>query len=434
MPWKETCVSDERLRFVLACLEEADSMAALCRRFGISRRVGYKWVSRYKECGPAGLAQRSRAPHTHPNQVEAEVERRILSMRADHPTWGPRKLLAAVARQCRQDQGRATTTTTTTTVDLPAASTVGQMLKRAGLVLPRARRRRDRAAWASPAPADPQDPAATAAAAGDAPNGLWNADFKGWFRTGDGRRCHPLTVTDAHSRYLLWCQSLPRTDGRAARPAFEAAFRRFGLPAAIRTDNGSPFASTGLAGLSQLSAWWLRLGIAHVRIAPGRPQQNGSHERMHGTLKRETASPPAATLRAQQARFDAFVREYNHDRPHEGLPGMATPASLYAPAAPRPYPDRLPELDYGREWLRRNVDGSGRFSWAGANVFLSHALEGQAVGLRDLRAAGDAAGDEAGGGGGGRYFEVRFATVELGVFDAGRGRLLRPRERRHLVV
>jgi transposase InsO family protein len=410
MPWKETRVSDERLRFVLACLEAQDSMAALCRRFGVSRRVGYKWVSRYKECGPAGLVERSRAPHTCPNQVEAEVERRILSVRADHPTWGPRKLLAAVARRCARDGGEE--------IDLPAASTVGQMLKRAGLVVPRRGRRPDRGAWAPPAPTD-----APGAGAGG-PNRLWNADFKGWFRTGDGLCCNPLTVTDAHSRYLLWCQSLPRTDGRSARPAFEAAFRRFGLPDAIRTDNGSPFASTGLVGLSQLSAWWLRLGIRHVRIDPGHPEQNGSHERMHGTLKRETARPPAATLRAQQARFDAFVTEYNHDRPHEGLPGMATPASLYAPS-PRAYPERLPAVEYGDEWQRRNVDGNGRFSWAGEDRFLSHALEGQAVGLRDLRVGGDGAG---------RYFAIRFATLELGVFDARRGRMLRPRERRHLVV
>jgi putative transposase len=417
MPWKETCVSDERLRFVLACLEEEDSMAALCRRFGVSRRVGYKWVSRYKECGPAGLAERSRAPHTSPNQVEAEVERRILSMRADHPSWGPRKLLVAVARRCERE-GQA--------IDLPAASTVGQMLKRAGLVVPRGRRR-DRGAWAAPpAPSNAQD----AGGGGAGPNRLWNADFKGWFRTGDGRCCSPLTVTDAHSRYLLWCQSLPRTDGHAARPAFEAVFRRFGLPQAIRTDNGSPFASTGLMGLSQLSAWWLRLGIAHVRIEPGKPQQNGSHERMHGTLKRQTASPPAATLRAQQARFDAFVREYNHERPHEGLPGMATPASRYTPSE-RAYPERLPAVDYGDEWQRRNVDGNGRFSWAGQDRFLSHALEGQTVGLRDLYAGADGI---AAAGGGARYFAVRFMNVELGVFDARRGRMLRPRERRHLVV
>jgi transposase InsO family protein len=404
MPWKETCVSDQRLRFVLACIESQDSMAELCRRFEISRRVGYKWLTRYKQSGPAGLGERSRAPHTSPGRVEEEVERRILSMRADHPTWGPRKLLVAVARRCGRD-GRE--------IDLPAASTVGQMLKRAGLV--RSRRRRERGTWAPP-------PGAGVGRPGGGPNDLWNADFKGWFRTLDGARCQPLTVTDAHSRYLLWCQSLPRTSAHAARPAFEAAFRRFGLPAAIRTDNGSPFASTGLAGLSQLSAWWLRLGIAHRRIEPGKPQQNGSHERMHGTLKREAASPPAATLRAQQARLDAFAREYNHDRPHEGLAGMATPASLYAPS-PRAYPDRLAAVEYGDDWERRQVDANGKLYWRGDKVFLSHALEGQTVGLRDLRESAEGAG---------RYWATRFVTIELGVLDAKRGRMLRPRERRHL--
>jgi len=405
MPWKETCVPDERLRFVVACIEGQDSMAKLCRRFEISRRIGYKWLARYKECGPPGLAERSRAPHNSPNRVEEEVERRILSMRAEHPTWGPRKLLVAVARRCERDGLE---------IDLPAASTVGQMLKRAGLV--RSRRRRERGTWAPPSPTQP------GAVAGDGPNDLWNADFKGWFHTGDGARCQPLTVTDAHSRYLLWCQSLPRTDGHSARPAFEAAFREFGLPAAIRTDNGSPFASTGLAGLSQLSAWWVRLGIAHVRIEPGHPEQNGSHERMHGTLKRDTASPPAATLRAQQARLDAFAREYNHDRPHEGLAGMATPASLYE-SSPRAYPDRPPAVEYGDEWETRHVDETGKFRWDGAKVFLSHALEGQTVGLRDLCEGAEDAG---------RYWAARFVTIELGVFDADRGRMLRPRERRHL--
>jgi transposase InsO family protein/transposase-like protein len=412
MPWKERSVPDERLRFVIACLEDdRDSMAALCRRFGVSRRVGYKWLSRYKELGPAGLAERSRAPRSSPHRVAADVERRILSMRADHPTWGARKLLAALARRAGRDGESAA-------IDWPVASTVGEMLRRAGLAAPRCRR--DRSAWAPPGPASA--PAVGAASAVAGPNRLWCADFKGWFRCGDGARCQPLTVTDAHSRYLIRCQPLPDTSGRAARPAFEAAFREFGLPDAIRTDNGSPFASTGLLGLSQLSVWWLRLGIAHDRIDPGRPEQNGSHERMHLTLKREAADPPAATLRAQRARLDAWRREYNDERPHEGLPAMATPASLYAPS-PRPLPARLNEVEYPPTDARRHVDSSGRFTWGGATVFLSHALERQTVGLRDLAAdAADA----------GRYFAVRFVTVELGVLDATRARLLTPRQRRHL--
>jgi transposase InsO family protein len=257
---------------------------------------------------------------------------------------------------------------------------------------------------------------------GAGPNRLWCADFKGWFRTGDGSRCDPLTISDAFSRYLLRCRIVERLSTLEARGLFEAAFREFGLPEAIRTDNGSPFATTGPLGLSRLSVWWMRLGVAHHRIDPGRPEQNGSHERMHLTLKREAADPPAATLAAQRRRLDAWAREYNDERPHEGLPGMATPASLYAPS-PRPLPPRLPAVEYPPTHERRHVDVNGRFTWGGATVFLSHALERQTIGLRDLATDAAAAG---------RYFAVRFVTIELGVFDAARGRLLTPRERRHL--
>jgi transposase InsO family protein len=425
MPWKEHLVSDERLRFVLACLdEEGDSMAALCRRFGISRRVGYKWLARYKEHAAAGMAEFSRAPRSHPNQVAAAVERRVLALRADHPTWGPRKLLAALARRDAAAGVAAT--------DWPAASTVGQMLRRAGLVVPRRPRRRDRSAWAPPTSA-----AAAALAGGEGPNRLWCADFKGWFRTGDGSRCDPLTVTDAFSRYLLRCRLVDRLSFTAARALFEAAFREYGLPDAIRTDNGSPFATTGPLGLSRLSVWWLRLGVAHDRIEPGHPEQNGRHERMHQTLKREAASPPAATPRAQQARFDRWVPVYNHERPHEGLPGMATPASLYRPGA-RAYPGRLPEVAYPAGHAPRWVDDSGKFRWAGVKVFLSHALAEQTVGLAPLPPLPAAADhdpnddlndDDAAER---RYWRVRFASLDLGVLDAARGRLLTPRERRHL--
>jgi transposase InsO family protein len=420
MPWKECLVPDERLRFVLECLTAADSMAAVCRRHGVSRRVGYKWLARYKEHGRDGLADRSRATRTHPNQVEAELERRILAVRAGHPTWGPRKLLAALARRMR-DAGEDP-------ADLPAASTVGQMLRRAGLVVPPPRRRRRRSAWAPPGPGTPLP------AGGDGPNRLWCADFKGWFRTGDGSRCDPLTVSDAFSRYLLRCRVVTRLSYPEARGLFEAAFREFGVPAAIRTDNGSPFATTGPLGLSRLSVWWARLGVAHDRIDPGHPEQNGRHERMHLTLKREAATPPAWSLRAQQARFDAWVSEYNEQRPHEGLPGMATPASLYAPS-PRAYPARLPEPCYPDGYVGRYVDETGKFRWDGAKVFVSHALECETIGLGPLEVAGpDDGPSSSAAAGAGRYWRVRFAGLDLGVFDAGRGRLLRPRERRHLLA
>ena len=393
MPWKETVVLDERMRFVLECRDSADSMAVLCRRFGVSRRTGYKWLDRYERLGPSGLEDRSRAPHAHPNQVEEELVARILAERRAHPTWGPRKLRAVLERR----QGE---------VCWPAASTIGDILSRAGLSVPR--RRRNRAAAA-----------AAANPLGDcvAPNRVWCADFKGHFRTGDGVRCDPLTVTDGHSRYLLRCTAAAKMDHDTVRGLFEATFRRYGLPEAIRTDNGQPFAGVGRAGLSRLSAWWVRLGVAPQRIEPGRPQQNGRHERMHLTLARETASPPARTLAAQQRRFDEFAREYNHDRPHEAL-GMATPASAYEPS-PRAYPERLPELQYPDDCAPRRVDAAGDIRWKVTKVFLGNALAGQVVGLRDL---------------GGRHLLVSFGPVELGVLDERLGRLLRPYERKRLGV
>jgi transposase InsO family protein len=411
MPWKEYLVPDERMRFVLSCLDAQDSMAALCRRFGVSRRTGYKWLARYQGSGPPGLSDRNCAAHTHPNQVEGKVEALILAMRSAHPTWGARKVLAALVHRFEEDAP---------TIDWPAASTVGQILKRAGLVVPRRRRRR----------LDSTPPGPRVAAGSDGPNRLWCADFKGWFRTGDGSRCDPLTISDAHSRYLLRCQT-SKVCYSAARGLFEATFREFGLPDAIRTDNGEPFASVGLMGLSRLAVWWTRLGITHQRIEPGRPQQNGSHERMHGTLKRETASPPALTLRAQQARFDAFCVEYNDQRPHEGLAKMATPGSLYTPSARR-YPERLPELIYSPGHQLRWVDDSGKFRWDGLKIWLGKALAEQVIGLSALEGEPSASSLHSGSASGGHWM-VRLGPIELGIFDSRQGRLLRPRERRHLV-
>jgi transposase InsO family protein len=391
MPWKETVVTDERVRFVLACRESGgarDSVSVLCRRFGVSRKTGYKWLGRYEALGPAGLRDRGRAPHAHPNSVPEAVRESVLSLRRAHPTWGPRKLLAALSRERPG-------------LPWPAASTAGELLRRHGLSVPR--RRRARAA-----------PGANPLGDCVAPNRVWCADFKGHFRTGDGTRCDPLTVMDGHSRYLLRCVAA-RPDFGSARGVFEAAFRQYGLPEAIRTDNGQPFAGVGVAGLSRLSAWWVRLGIILQRIEPGCPQQNGRHERMHGTLKRETADPPARTLSRQQGRFDAFVREYNRDRPHEAL-GMATPASAYEPS-PRAYPERLPELEYPAGSRLRKVDGDGDVRWNVSKVFVGRALAGQVLGLQGLD---------------GRLWLVRFGPLDLGLLDQRLGRLLRPHERRRL--
>jgi transposase InsO family protein len=405
MPWKESLVPDQRMRFVLACLDDEESMAALCRRFGVSRPTGYKWLRRYREGGPELLSDRSSAPQAHPNQVRPEIEKRILSMRAAHPTWGSRKIVAALARQSQRDRED---------LDWPAASTVGQMLKRAGLAFPR-RHRRDRAS---------ATPGLCGTGAAQTPNHRWCADFKGWFRTGDGSRCDPLTITDAHSRFLLRCQAA-QVAHSVVRGLFEATFREFGMPQAIRTDNGEPFASVGLKGLSRLAVWWMRLGIAHERIEPGRPQQNGSHERMHGTLKRQTANPPAHSLRAQQARFDRFREEYNKQRPHEGLPDMATPGSIYRPSA-QPYPDRLPEMAYPPGQQLRRVDDTGKFTFNGKKVRLCKPLSDQTIGLEPLR-------EESAELDADRFWIVRFGSVDLGVLDGKECYLLSERARRHLV-
>ena len=380
MPWKETCAMEERMRFVLEVLEGFESKAVLCRSYGISRPTGDKWLARYAAAGVDGLQDASRAPQRHPNLVTEETEAAVLALRAAHTHWGPKKLRALLERERPRRLW-------------PSASTIGEILKRHGLTVPPRRRRRT-----------PPQTAPFAACAG--PNALWCADFKGCFQTGDGRRCDPLTVTDACSRYVLRCQAADlRHD--TVRPLFEATFREYGLPAAIRTDNGGPFASRGLCGLSRLSVWWMRLGIVPERIDPGEPQQNGRHERMHRTLKQETTHPPGASRRAQQRLFDRFRREFNEDRPHEAL-GQATPASVYVPS-PRPYPERLRPAEYPGGLTVRAVQKKGEFYWKSARVFLGEAFGYERIGLERL--------DE-------RYWTVYFTTMALGVFDARRGRVL----------
>ncbi len=389
MPWKETVVLEERMRFVLACLESPDSMAVLCRRFGISRRHGYKWLQRYERLGPAGLADQSRRPRAHPQQVPEGLNERIVACRRLHPSWGPRKLRTVLEQQDGD-------------IQWPAPSTIGDLLRREGLSVPRASR---------PCSTPSVDPLGEALAA----NRIWCADFKGHFRTADGSRCDPLTVSDAYSRYLLRCTSVPKMDYATVRSLFEATFRRYGLPEAIRTDNGQPFASVGLAGLSRLSIWWVRLGIGLQRITPGRPQQNGKHERMHRTLKAETASPAASTLPQQQRKFAAWVKEFNYERPHEAL-SMATPASYYQ-KSPRAYPERLAELEYGSDYQLRKVDAAGYIRWQVAKVFLSNTLYGQVVGLRPVND---------------HCLQVKFGPIELGVLDETEGRMLSSSQRKRL--
>lgn len=356
MPWKDTTVLDDRMKFVALCLDKELSMTELCRVFGISRKTGYKLLQRYKTFGPAGLEDIARAPHSHPNAVSEQVQQSILSMKAAHPTWGPRKLLAVLQRDADD-------------VCWPAASTTGAILARHGLTIPRKRRYKS-----SQTPRVLTQPGE--------PNDVWCADFKGHFALGNGTRCHPLTITDAYSRSIIRCQALTRPCYEAVVPIWLGAFKEYGLPNVIRTDNGQPFASTGLTGLSALSVWWIKLGIRPERTTPGRPQQNGQHERMHRTLKAEATKPPQMSIPAQQKVFERFSYEYNHIRPHEAL-GQLTPGSIYV-SSQRSYPVLIPEMDYPSGMTVRRVRSNGEIRWRSHLIFLSEALRAERVGLDQI--------------------------------------------------
>jgi transposase InsO family protein len=330
MPWEETTMLESRLQFYAAYQEGEWPLAVLCRSFGISRPTAYELLRRCRDEGPQGLFPRSRAPHHHPQAVAAELEEAILAFRGRHPTWGARKLRAALQRQAPDRPW-------------PAASTIGEMLRRRGLTVPRRARR------VAPPAGELTQP--------NGPNEVWSADFKGHFALATGPRCHPLTLCDAATCMVLRCQALPGETGELTQPVFQAAFREYGLPRILRTDNGRPFATIGQTGLTHLAAWWIKLGITPERIAPGHPEQNGRHERMHRTLKAETAMPPQADLRAQQRVFDRFRQEYNYERPHEAL-GQKVPADLYI-GAPRAYPERLLEPTYPADWQVRRVRNKG---------------------------------------------------------------------------
>ena len=344
---------DARARFVLEVEAGLFTMTELCRIYGISRETGYYWLRRYQAGGVEALQDLGRAPDRHPNQTSKEIEQAVLQLRRSHMRWGPRKLKHVLQRQEPE-------------IRWPASSTIGHLLAREGLVIPRKQRRRT-------------PPYTQPFAAADAPNRVWCADFKGWFRTRDGERIDPLTITDAHSRYLLRCQAVEKTDSTRVQGIFEAAFREYGMPEAIRSDNGAPFASRAIAGLSRLAVWWMKLGIVPERIDAGHPEQNGRHERMHRTLKQETASPAVANRRAQQRAFDRFRQEYNQERPHEAL-GMRTPAACHTPS-PRAFPDRVPVPEYDSAMQVRSVHLRGRIVWKHQGIFLTESLIGERVGL-----------------------------------------------------
>ena len=346
---------DERLRFV-AKLLDGESMSELCREFGISRKTGYKIFTRYKESGLEALSDRSRRPVRYANQLPPQIETLIVTLKRERPHWGARKIRELLVRRLDQD------------VRIPAKSTIHAVLHRHGLVKA-IRRPRPRANG-------------TDLSAGAAPNDLWCADFKGEFKLGNGQYCYPLTVTDHASRFLLMCEALQSTREDTAITAFEQLFLERGLPVSIRSDNGVPFASpNALFNLSKLSVWWLRLGIQIERIKPGRPQQNGRHERMHLTLKKEATRPPGMNSLQQQARFDAFVRQFNTERPHEAL-AMKTPDKVYSPS-PRPYRG-LPDISYPLHERDVVVTACGRICLHRKRVHLSHVFAGQRVGIKEV--------------------------------------------------
>ena len=381
LPWKQTSPEIEQLRFIERCQAGEVSFVETCRRFGISPKTGYKRVRRFETYGWEGLRDRSRAPHNHPNTTPRAVSERLIAARLERPTWGPKKLVAWL-RAAEPE------------VTWPAASTAGDILDRAGLVR-RRKRRRHAAPWNEPF-----------AAAND-PNDVWSIDFKGWFRTQDGVRVDPLTVQDAASRYLLVCNGLEKPNGPQARRVLERAFREYGLPWAIRSDNGPPFASVGLGSLSPLAVWWVKLGIVPERIEPGHPEQNGRLERLHRTLKAETASPPRSTRRTQQRAFDTFRDTYNTQRPHETL-GQQPPARFYHPSH-RSYPNRVlaPDDDVGV--TVRKVRTNGQIKWRGNMVYLSEALRGEPIGLVPH--------DD-------RYWTIRFGPLSIGLLDDHARRVL----------
>jgi transposase InsO family protein len=356
VPWNTRTPVDLRTEFMNR-LAGGERMTDLCREFGISRKTGHKFKARFEKLGAKGLANQSRAPKVIPHKTPPEMEELIIAERQQHPSWGPRKLKETLERRLKRA--------------FPSAAAIGAVLKRNGLVQQRKRRQR-------------HEPGPTTLRAASAPNEVWCIDYKGQFRVGDGTYCYPLTLTDQFSRYILGCESMAAISDDAAREVCEEIFRTHGLPDVMRSDNGTPFASTGLAGLTRLSVFWLRLGIQLERIEPGHPEQNGRHERMHRTLKFETARPARANLLQQQERFDEFVDEFNHQRPHEAL-DMKRPADVYMPS-PRAFPARLPEPRYPAHDDVLRVSRTGQIYIPGIRqVHLSTALSGEYVGIREER-------------------------------------------------
>jgi transposase InsO family protein len=372
MPWKESKPMDQRVQLIQD-YEDGESITALAATYGIARKTVYKWLERYTNGGVAELADRSRAPLHYPGKLSGEMIAAIIAAR-QRWNWGPRKLRVKLSAAAPE-------------IVWPAESTIGEVLKRAGLT----HRRRPRVRT---------PPYGQPFALVDAANQTWCTDFKGWFRTGDGARCDPLTITDAHSRFLFRCQITAKTDTIHVSAIFQSTFLEYGLPLVIHNDNGVPFASCAPGGLSRLSMEWVKLGILPERSRVACPQDNGRHERMHLTLKQATLKPPERTPRRQQEAFDRFREEYNHERPHEALED-GTPASRYTPSC-RPMPRRIPELEYGEDVLVRRISQQGSLKMNGERTFISEIFAYEWMGLRAL--------DE-------RYYEVLYGPVKVGFLD-----------------
>lgn len=386
MPWKETCIMDEKVHLISDWLTGEYSKTELSTIYEVSRPTVYKWINRYEEEGVTGLEEQPRVPLNQPNATPSEIAEMIINTKLQHQYWGPKKIIAWLNINQPWEQW-------------PAASTAGEILRKEGLVSPRKKRRR------TPPYMEPFKGC-------DKPNDVWSADYKGEFRTKDGKVCYPLTITDNSSRYLLECRALSHPTHELTQPWFEWAFREYGLPEAIRTDNGVPFASVSLGGLSKLSIWFIKLGIRPERIKPGHPEQNGRHERMHRTLKQETTKPPMSNLRTQQQAFNKFRNEYNMERPNEALK-QHPPASMYRPSQ-RVYTVRLPKVEYDEGVMVRRVRHNGEIKWKGDFIYVSQTLAKEPVSLEQI--------DD-------HLWEVKFRFYSLGTLNEVTGKVL-PHEKK----
>jgi transposase InsO family protein/transposase-like protein len=381
MPWKETCAMEEKIQMISDLVKREHNIKEIGEHYQVSRKTVYKWLERYHDGGVEALKEAPRAPHYHPNATGPNIVSEVIETKLSHRSWGPKKVVSLLKRQYPEQRW-------------PAVSTAQSILYKEGLVKPRKARRH------TPPYSQPFQQCTQ-------PNDSWSIDYKGQFRTGDGKLCYPLTITDNYSRYLLTCRGLLHPNHEDTRPWLERTFREYGLPRAVRSDNGAPFASTGLGGLSRLSIWLIKLQIIPERIELGHPEQNGRHERMHRTLKEAVCNPSQSCLTKQQSAFDRFCPEYNEERPHEAL-GMETPASVYHRSR-RIYPSKPRPVEYD-SWMKvRRVLPSGGIKWRNNYFYLSQALAGEPVGLKQIADT---------------VWEVWFSFLRLGLLDETKGKVL----------